>query len=199
MAVVDDDASVLKALARLLRASGYEVATFASGTEFLESLKMHVPDCLVLDVHMPSIGGLDVQTAMLDRGVRVPIIFITAYDDKGLRERALEQDRLFSRCSQPLKRRSSPVPGTAKCQNNRRRPGRLDHGPIARLRGNGIDITFRLHPPCLQSSCETKDSPPASPEGFFCTRDGPGLGRPTGRGASPFFPASALSRCWTKV
>lgn len=91
MAVVDDDASVLKALARLLRASGYEVATFASGTEFLESLKMHVPDCLVLDVHMPSIGGLDVQTAMLDRGVRVPIIFITAYDDKGLRERALEQ------------------------------------------------------------------------------------------------------------
>jgi FixJ family two-component response regulator len=91
MAVVDDDPSVLKALGRLLRASGFEVATFTSGAEFLESLKTQVPDCLVLDVHMPSLGGLDVQAALLARGFHVPVIFITAYDDKGMRERALEQ------------------------------------------------------------------------------------------------------------
>jgi FixJ family two-component response regulator len=91
MAVIDDDASVLKALARLLRASGYEVEAFASGTEFLESIDKGIPDCLVLDMHMPSVTGLDVQAALRARGVNVPIIFITAYDDKGLRDRAMEQ------------------------------------------------------------------------------------------------------------
>jgi FixJ family two-component response regulator len=91
MAVIDDDASVRKALARLLRASGYEVEAFASGTEFLESIDKGIPDCLVLDMHMPSVTGLDVQAALLARDVHVPIIFITAYDDQGLRDRAMEQ------------------------------------------------------------------------------------------------------------
>ncbi|WP_372521843.1 response regulator transcription factor [Sulfuricaulis sp.] len=91
VAVIDDDASVRKALARLLRASGHEVEAFASGGEFLESSKTGAPDCLVLDVHMPSVSGLDVQAALLARGIHVPIIFITAYDDNALRDRALEQ------------------------------------------------------------------------------------------------------------
>ena len=91
MAVIDDDASVRKALARLLRACGYEVKVFASGAEFLESSQAAAPDCLVLDVHMPSISGLDVQAALLKRDIHVPIIFITAYDDNALRERALQQ------------------------------------------------------------------------------------------------------------
>jgi FixJ family two-component response regulator len=91
VAVVDDDASVRSALTRLLRACGHEAQAFASGSEFLESVKTKVPDCLVLDVHMPSISGLDVQAALRARDVHVPIVFITAYDDKGLRERALAQ------------------------------------------------------------------------------------------------------------
>jgi FixJ family two-component response regulator len=91
VAVIDDDASVRKALARLLRASGFEVEAFASGAEFLESSRVGAPDCLVLDVHMPSVSGLDVQAALRARGILVPIIFITAYDDNSLRERALEQ------------------------------------------------------------------------------------------------------------
>jgi FixJ family two-component response regulator len=91
VAVIDDDASVRKALARLLRASGFEVEAFASGAEFLESSRAGAPDCLVLDVHMPSVSGLDVQAALRARGILVPIIFITAYDDNSLRERALEQ------------------------------------------------------------------------------------------------------------
>jgi FixJ family two-component response regulator len=88
---VDDDASVRKALTRLLRASGHEVEAFDSGDEFLESVKTEIPDCLVLDVHMPSINGLEVQTELLARGMGVPTIFITAYDDNALRERALAQ------------------------------------------------------------------------------------------------------------
>jgi len=91
MAVIDDDASVRKALARLLHACGYEVKVFASGAEFLESSQAEAPDCMVLDVHMPSVSGLDVQAALLERGMDVPIIFITAYDDNALRARALQQ------------------------------------------------------------------------------------------------------------
>jgi FixJ family two-component response regulator len=93
MAVIDDDASVRKALARLLRACGYEVETFASGAEFLESslAGAGAPDCLVLDVHMPSVSGLDVQATLLERDIHIPIIFITAYDDNVLRDRALQQ------------------------------------------------------------------------------------------------------------
>lgn len=91
VAVIDDDASVRKALARLLRSNGHEVKAFASGGEFLESVQTTAPDCLVLDVHMPTVSGLDVQTTLLARGMHVPIIFITAYDNKDLRERALEQ------------------------------------------------------------------------------------------------------------
>ena len=61
VAVIDDDASVRKALARLLRSNGHEVKAFASGGEFLESVQTTKPDCLVLDVHKPTVGGLDVQ------------------------------------------------------------------------------------------------------------------------------------------
>jgi FixJ family two-component response regulator len=89
MAVIDDDASVRKALARLLRACGYDVEMFASGSEFLESSHAVKADCLVLDVHMPSVSGLDVQATLKARGIHVPIIFITAYDDNALRMRAL--------------------------------------------------------------------------------------------------------------
>jgi FixJ family two-component response regulator len=91
VAVVDDDASVRKALVRLLHASGHKVEAFASGGEFLESSCTGASDCLVLDVHMPSVSGLDVQAALLARGIHVPIIFITAYDDNALREHALQQ------------------------------------------------------------------------------------------------------------
>lgn len=90
VAVVDDDASVRKAVARLLRASGFEVEVFASGSDFLKTVN-GVPDCLLLDVHMPQINGLDVQASLRARGKQVPIVFITAYDDAALRERALEQ------------------------------------------------------------------------------------------------------------
>jgi len=89
VAVIDDDASVRKALTRLLRASGHEVEAFASGEEFLKSSRTGAPDCLVLDVHMPSVSGLDVQASLLERGIHVPIIFMTAYDDNALRLRAL--------------------------------------------------------------------------------------------------------------
>jgi FixJ family two-component response regulator len=89
VAVVDDDESVRKALARLLRASGYEVEVFVGGGEFLDSLKAGKSDCVVLDVHMPMVSGLSVQEMLRASGEYVPIIFMTAYDDDTLREEAL--------------------------------------------------------------------------------------------------------------
>jgi FixJ family two-component response regulator len=80
VAVVDDEESVRKSLRRLFSASHFEAATFASGQEFLDSLSTRPPDCLVLDLQMPGLSGLEVQRHLAADGVRVPTIIITADD-----------------------------------------------------------------------------------------------------------------------
>jgi FixJ family two-component response regulator len=77
IAVVDDDMSVRKALERLLRVTGFDVATFASGEEFYFSLESLRPDCLVLDLHMPGMSGLDVLRRLDQAGFQVPVIVIS--------------------------------------------------------------------------------------------------------------------------
>jgi FixJ family two-component response regulator len=89
VAVVDDDASVRKAIRRLLVASKLRVETFASGEEFLKSLASHSPDCLVLDLHMPGLSGLDVQRRIAHTGVNLPIVVITAHDEGEARTKCL--------------------------------------------------------------------------------------------------------------
>jgi FixJ family two-component response regulator len=68
-------------LRRVLQLAEYEVATFASGPEFLASLAARVPACVILDVHMPRLSGLDVQAKLQAMHTDVPVIFITASDD----------------------------------------------------------------------------------------------------------------------
>lgn len=87
VAIVDDDPGVLKALARLLRTHALSVATFESGQQFLASLPQSRPDCLILDLQMPEMDGLDVQLDLARRGIRIPTIIITAHDEAGIRER----------------------------------------------------------------------------------------------------------------
>jgi len=84
IALVDDDGSVRTALGRLLRLAGYEVKPYGSGADFLTSLGVRHPDCVVLDVHMPMLTGFDVSAWMQAAGIQVPIVFITASDDAGL-------------------------------------------------------------------------------------------------------------------
>lgn len=79
--VVDDDASVRKALARAIQAAGLNVKTFASAREFLDQGPPEGPGCLVLDVRMPGLSGLDLQTELNSRNIRTPIIFITGHGD----------------------------------------------------------------------------------------------------------------------
>jgi FixJ family two-component response regulator len=77
--VVDDDPSVRMALERLLRSGGYETKTFASALEFLNDGPSHVPACLVLDIKMPKLNGLELQGRLSEKEISIPIVFITAY------------------------------------------------------------------------------------------------------------------------
>ena len=77
--VVDDDPSVRKALERLLRSAGHEAKTFASAFEFLESDHLDAPGCLVLDIKMPKVSGLELQDRLAEKGISFPIIFITGH------------------------------------------------------------------------------------------------------------------------
>lgn len=88
VAVIDDDASGCRALARLLRASGIQAITYASAEEFLHDQKRPAFDCLVVDVQLPGLSGVDLQQCLTNGGSGPPTIFITASDDPGLRERA---------------------------------------------------------------------------------------------------------------
>jgi FixJ family two-component response regulator len=89
VAVVDDEESVRTSLRRLFSAAELDAATFASGQEFLDALPTAAPDCLVLDLQMPGLSGLEVQRLLTAGGVRVPTIIITADDAPETRERCL--------------------------------------------------------------------------------------------------------------
>ncbi|MDP2644585.1 MAG: response regulator transcription factor [Desulfobacterales bacterium] len=77
--VVDDDASVRSALERLIKSMGYRVQTFDTARAFLESEPSHAPCCLILDVRMPRMSGLELQEKLTQSGLRMPIIFISGH------------------------------------------------------------------------------------------------------------------------
>ena len=77
--VVDDDPSVREALERLLRSADYGAKTFASASEFLDFSGPDAPGCLVLDIRMPELSGLELQDRLAEKGVSLPIVFLTGY------------------------------------------------------------------------------------------------------------------------
>lgn len=89
MAVVDDDADVRVALARLLASVGFTVELYASGPDFLRSLAHHEPGCVVLDLHMPEMSGFDVQAALAGHA-DVAVVVLTGQDSPASRARALQ-------------------------------------------------------------------------------------------------------------
>ncbi len=88
MYIVDDDESVRRALRRLLRSAGLEATTFASAREFLDSDYRTENACLILDIQMPGLSGLDLQRELQAAGSTLPVIFITAFDSAETREEA---------------------------------------------------------------------------------------------------------------
>jgi FixJ family two-component response regulator len=88
--VVDDDESIRGALKSLIRSVGLRVETFASAKEFLQGHRSDVPGCLVLDVRLPGLSGLDLQRKMADANIHTPIIFITGHGDIPMTVRAMK-------------------------------------------------------------------------------------------------------------
>jgi DNA-binding NtrC family response regulator len=92
--IVDDDASVRTGLDNLLRSAGFTVQTFSSAREFLASARADVPSCLLLDVQLPGLSGLDLQQELAKSGVQIPIIFITGHGDIPMSVRAMKAGAL---------------------------------------------------------------------------------------------------------
>ena len=88
--VIDDESSIREAITSLIRSIGMRVETFGSAQEFMASSRPDAPACLVLDVRMPGLSGLDLQRELIDAGIRIPIIFITGHGDIPMSVRAMK-------------------------------------------------------------------------------------------------------------
>jgi FixJ family two-component response regulator len=89
ISIIDDDRFVRDATKDLVRSLGYRVLTFESALHFLESGRLAETSCVITDVQMPGLSGLDLQSRLLADGYRVPVIFITAFPEEASRTRAL--------------------------------------------------------------------------------------------------------------
>jgi len=89
ISIIDDDASVRVATNRLVRSLGYVAHTFASAEEFLASSRVNDTSCMIADVQMPGMSGIELQSHLLAQGRRLPIIFITAFPEESARTKAL--------------------------------------------------------------------------------------------------------------
>jgi FixJ family two-component response regulator len=88
VAIVDDDESFARALERLFRVSGFEVRTYRSAEAFLAPSDLPEPNCLVLDIQLGGMSGLDLQRRLSEIHSQVPIVFVTAHDSPGVRREA---------------------------------------------------------------------------------------------------------------
>ena len=94
IAIIDDDPFVRQAIDDLLRSLGYRTATFASAEDFLQSSCIRETTCLISDVQMPGLSGVDLQRVLVAEGNRTPMIFITAYFDERIRQNVMEAGAL---------------------------------------------------------------------------------------------------------
>src|SRR5262245_1771272 len=92
VAVVDDDPSMLDAAETLLNAQGFTAMVFASAEEFLDRGAVTQVDCLLLDIHLGGMSGLELRRRLRRSGSMLPVIFMTALDDEAVREQALKTD-----------------------------------------------------------------------------------------------------------
>jgi FixJ family two-component response regulator len=105
IAIVDDDPSVLKALTRALRVRAFQSKTYGSAQELLASLPEGLPECLIVDLQMPAMTGLELHYHLIRNGIHIPTIIITAHSDIRTRERC-ESAGIFAFLTKPLRNAS---------------------------------------------------------------------------------------------
>ena len=138
--VVDDDVSVREALGSLLRSAGLRVETFATAQEFLARPRAEAPSCLVLDVQLPGLGGLDLQQRMTEGHIEIPIIFITGHGDVPTSVRAMKAGAVEFLTKPFLDRDLLEAVHQAI---QRDRATRQQHAQMAELRGRYGSLTPR--------------------------------------------------------
>ncbi|TMA55583.1 MAG: response regulator transcription factor [Deltaproteobacteria bacterium] len=138
--VVDDDVSVREALGSLLRSAGLRVETFATAQEFLARPRAEAPSCLVLDVQLPGLGGLDLQQRMTEGHIEIPIIFITGHGDVPTSVRAMKAGAVEFLTKPFLDRDLLEAVHQAI---QRDRAARQQHAQMAELRGRYGSLTPR--------------------------------------------------------
>ena len=136
VAVIDDEESVCRSFARLLRIAGYQPVTYASGEAFLQDSKRPCFDCLLLDIQMGGISGLELYQRLSSVNDRTPVIFITAHDDPEVRAEALAAGcagyfsktdsgahilELIEKCGSP-ETQAIPSPSASRIQPTKKSP-----------------------------------------------------------------------------
>jgi FixJ family two-component response regulator len=122
ISIIDDDASVRTATGALVRSLGFTVQVFASAEEFLKSARADDMSCLITDVQMPGMSGLELQRVLAAQGSRTPIIFITAFPEARIRSQAeaagaagflvkpFDEDAMIACLDRALQQRTTPAP-----------------------------------------------------------------------------------------
>ena len=138
--VIDDDASMRKAISRLLHAIGLTVRTFGSAREFLAGRLPDVPACVVLDVRLPDLSGLDLQREMVERGIHAPVIFITGHGDIQMSVQAMKAGAVEF-LTKPF--RDQELIDAVRSGIHRDREGRKERTELAALREGLSQLTQR--------------------------------------------------------
>jgi FixJ family two-component response regulator len=138
--VVDDDSSVREALQSLMRSVGLEVETFSSAQEFLQAKRSDAPGCLVLDVRLPGLSGLDLQRELTAADVHIPIIFITGHGDIPMTVRAMKAGAVEF-LTKPFRDQDLLDAISQAIERDRKR--RAQESEVAELRGRYEQLTPR--------------------------------------------------------
>ena len=107
--IVDDDQSVRTNLARLMRSAGFSTRTFASAEEFLEAADNIEPGCLLLDVTLPGLSGLQLHAELNKRDINLPVIAVSAHKCRGLRSSCLPRDQMAAVLNRPVEQMQDAI------------------------------------------------------------------------------------------
>ena len=138
--VIDDDASMRDAISRLLNAVGLPVRTFASARDFLSSELLDAPGCVVLDVRLPGLSGLDLQRQMVEVGIHFPVVFITGHGDIPMSVQAMKAGAVEF-LTKPF--RDQDLIDAVRLGIQRDRKGRKERAELGELRNHLLHLTVR--------------------------------------------------------